>query len=147
MQPLTLPPFPYNVKKQNGTLHIFDILRKKYIVLTPEEWVRQHLIHYLIDYKGYPAALIAVEREIQLYGLRRRFDLVVFDREGQPWLLVECKAPDVNLSRRVFDQAFRYNITLGAPYLCVTNGIQHHCGTVRPDCGFVFLDDFPAFPR
>lgn len=142
---LSLPPFEYKVKKQGGNVLIFDILRKKFVVLTPEEWVRQHLVHYLIDVKGYPPALIAVEREIELYGLPRRFDVVVFDRSGTPWLLVECKAPSVPLRRQVFDQAFRYNITLSAPYVAVTNGVTHFCGKIDTKRGFVFLNDFPDF--
>ena len=91
------------------------------------------------------AALIAVEKEIPLYSLRRRFDVVVFDRQGNPWLLIECKAPSVGLNQRVFDQAFRYNLALAAPYVAVTNGIRHHC--LRLDAGTapVFLDDFPQF--
>lgn len=147
MLELTLPAFEYKVKKQNGTVMIFDVIRKKYVVLTPEEWVRQHVVHYLVEKKNYPLALVAVEREIDLYGLRRRFDVVVFDRSGNPWLLIECKAPTVNLTRQVFDQAFRYNITLGAPYLSVTNGLVHYCGKVDLHRGFVFLDDFPVFIR
>lgn len=145
MAELSLPAFEYKVKRQSGAVMIFDVIRKKYVILTPEEWVRQHVIHYLIEVKEVPAALIAVEREIELYGLRRRFDVVAFDRQGDPWLLVECKAPSVTLTRQVFDQAFRYNITLEAPYVAITNGIVHYCGKINPETGFTFLDDFPAF--
>lgn len=116
MLELSLPGFDYKVKKQNGTVMIFDIVRKKYVVLTPEEWVRQHVVHYLVEKKGYAISRVAVEREIELYGLKRRFDIVVFDRSGNPWLLVECKAPAVALTQKVFDQVFRYNLTLAAPY-------------------------------
>ena len=145
MLELTLPAFEYKVKRHSGAVLIFDVIRKKYVVLTPEEWVRQHVIHYLAEVKKVPVALIAVEREIDLYGLRKRFDVVVFDREGNPWLLVECKAPSVPLTRQVFDQAFRYNMTLEAPYVAVTNGIKHYCGRIDPVRGFVFLGDFPGF--
>lgn len=145
MLELTLPAFEYKVKRHSGMVMIFDVIRKKYVVLTPEEWVRQHVIHYLAGAKKVPAALIAVEREIDLYGLRKRFDVVVFDREGNPWLLVECKAPSVPLTRQVFDQAFRYNMTLEAPYVAVTNGVQHYCGRIDPARGFVFMGDFPEF--
>lgn len=142
---LSLPAFDYKVKKQGGNVLIFDIIRKKYVVLTPEEWVRQHLVHYLINVKKCPPALIAIEREIELYGMPRRFDVMVFDRTGTPWLLVECKAPSVPLRRQVFDQAFRYNITLSAPYVAVTNGVNHFCGKIDSKRGFVFLSDFPEF--
>ena len=131
MLELALPAFDYKVKRQSGALMIFDIIRKKFVVLTPEEWVRQHVIHYLVESKNYPVALIAVEREIDLYGLRRRFDVVAFDREGKPWLIIECKAPSVQLDQKVFDQAFRYNITLTAPYVAITNGIKHYCGNIH----------------
>ena len=145
MLELTLPAFDYKVKKQSGAVMIFDVIRKKYVVLTPEEWVRQHVVHYLTEVKNVPAALLAIEREIDLYGLRRRFDVVAFDREGKPWLLVECKAPTVPLTRQVFDQAFRYNMTLEAPYVAITNGVKHYCGRIDSMQGFVFLEDFPAF--
>lgn len=145
MLELSLPAFEYKVKKQSGTVMIFDIIRKKFVVLTPEEWVRQHVIHYLIEVKHFPVALLAVEREIDLYGLRRRFDVVVFDRTGNPWLLIECKAPSVVLNRQVFDQAFRYNITLEAPYVAITNGVKHFCGKIERSRGFVFLSDFPDY--
>ena len=147
MLELALPAFDYKVKRQSGALMIFDIIRKKFVVLTPEEWVRQHVIHYLVESKNYPVALIAVEREIDLYGLRRRFDVVAFDREGKPWLIIECKAPSVQLDQKVFDQAFRYNITLPAPYVAITNGIKHYCGNIHRTKGFVFLPDFPEFQK
>lgn len=145
MLQLSLPAFEYKVKKQNGAVMIFDVIRKKYVVLTPEEWVRQHVVHYLVEHKGYPLASLAVEREIGLYGLRRRFDVVVFDRKATPWLVIECKAPSINLTQQVFDQAFRYNITLCAPHVAITNGIKHYCGKINPSRGFVFLDDFPEY--
>lgn len=143
METLSLPPFDYKVKKQSGICLIFDIIRKKYVVLTPEEWVRQHVIHYLIGHKGYAPAAIAVERAVDLYGMSRRFDIVAFGKDGAPRLLIECKAPSVPLTRQVFDQAFRYNIVLSAPYVAVTNGILHYCGKVDRSAGFLFLDDFP----
>ena len=110
MKSLNLPPFEYKVKKQNGQVWIFDSIRKRYVVLTPEEWVRQHFIHFLIERKGYPAQLIAVEKEIQVCGMKRRFDIVCYDRQATPYLIVECKAPSVSLSQVVFDQAFQYNL-------------------------------------
>ncbi|MEG0794959.1 MAG: type I restriction enzyme HsdR N-terminal domain-containing protein [Odoribacter sp.] len=146
MMDLTLPAFDYKVKKQSGTTMVFDIIRKKYVVITPEEWVRQHLIHYLVHSKNCPTSLIGVEREINLYGLRRRFDLVVYARDGQPWLVVECKSPSVPLTQKVFDQVFRYNMTLDASYVAVTNGIQHYCGRISLDRGFTLIEDFPSFP-
>ena len=141
MLELSLPGFDYKVKKQNGTVMIFDIVRKKYVVLTPEEWVRQHVVHYLVEKKGYAISRVAVEREIELYGLKRRFDIVVFDRSGNPWLLVECKAPAVALTQKVFDQVFRYNLTLAAPYVAITNGVRHFCGYMNQENDFCFLDD------
>lgn len=124
---LSLPGFDYKVQKQNGMMMIYDIIRKKYVALTPEEWVRQHVIHYLIEQRDYPAALIAVEKAIDLYGLRRRFDVVCFDRRGEPYLIIECKAPTVGLSQKVFDQVFGYNLVMAARYIAVTNGIAHYC--------------------
>lgn len=147
MLELSLPAFEYKVKKKNETVMIFDIIRKKYVVLTPEEWVRQHIVHYLIEHKNFPSISIALEREIDLYGLRRRFDIVVFERNGNPYLVIECKAPSVRLTQQVFDQAFRYNITLCAPYVAVSNGIRHFCGKIVRSKGFVFLEDFPEYNK
>lgn len=142
---LSLPAFEYKVRKQNGTPVIYDVIRKKYVALTPEEWVRQHVVHFLIKYKSYPASLIAVEKEIDLYGLRRRFDLVCYDREGTPYLIVECKAPTVELSQKVFDQVFGYNLIMAARYIAVTNGIKHYCGCVDCERNFSFLNEIPVF--
>lgn len=140
---LTLPGFDYKVRRQKGVVSIYDIIRKKYVVLTPEEWVRQHMVHYLIGSRSYPAALIAVEKEIDLYGLRRRFDIVCFDRQSAPYLIIECKAPTVPLSQAVFDQVFRYNLTIGAPYVAISNGIVHFCGRVDLQQHFTMLADIP----
>ena len=145
MQPLTLPPFDYQVKKSAGKLWIFDIIRRRYFVLTPEEWVRQHVVHFLIGHRGYPPALVAVEREISVCGLRRRFDIVCFDRSAAPYLVVECKAPSVELSAAVFDQAFRYNLTLQAWYVAITNGIVHHSVPLTADGPGRPFSDFPSF--
>lgn len=103
---------------------IFDLVRKKWLQLTPEEWVRQHLLNYLIQLEAYPAASIAVEKEVQLNDTKKRFDVVVYDRALKPFLVVECKAPYVALDRLVIDQALRYNLSLKAPFLMISNGIE-----------------------
>ncbi|GHV63797.1 restriction endonuclease subunit R [Bacteroidia bacterium] len=144
---LSLPPFEYKVQKRNNIVFIYDIIRKKYIVLTPEEWVRQHVIHYLIDVKHYPAALIAVEREIELNGLKRRYDIVCYNKLANPVLIVECKAPSITLSQTTFDQAFEYNTILNAKYVLITNGIRHLCGTIGEDGKFRLLDEIPEYVR
>lgn len=146
MQELTLPPFDYKVKKQGDVFFIYDIIRRKYVALTPEEWVRQHFIHYLVGVKHYPAVLIAVEKEIDLYGLRRRFDLVCYDRQGDPYLIVECKAATVNLTQHVFDQVFGYNRVMAARYVAVTNGIRHFCGYLDKEGRFCFSNGIPDPP-
>ncbi len=145
MENLSFPPFDYRLKRQGDTPFIYDVIRRRFVTLTPEEWVRQHLVHYLIRHKACPSGLIALEKEIDLYGRPQRFDVVVYSRQGNPWLLVECKAPSVPLTSRVFDQAFRYNLALAAPYVAVTNGIRHHCLRLDAGAAPVFLDDFPQF--
>ncbi len=145
MENLSFPPFDYRLKRQGDTPFIYDVIRRRFVTLTPEEWVRQHLVHYLIRHKACPSGLIAIEKEIDLYGRPQRFDVVVYSRQGNPWLLVECKAPSVPLTSRVFDQAFRYNLALAAPYVAVTNGICHHCLRLDAGAAPVFLDDFPQF--
>ena len=145
MDSLIYPPFDYRVKREGGKLWIFDILRRRYLVLSPEEWVRQHVVHYLVEHLHYPVPLVAVEREISVCGRRQRFDILCFDRAMNPFLVVECKAPSVELTSLVFDQAFRYNVTLGAPYVMVTNGLAHRVVEVLPDRRWQSLPDIPPF--
>jgi hypothetical protein len=125
MSTLNLPSFEYQLKKEDGKVFIFDILRKKYLVLTPEEWVRQHFIHYLINEMKYPKALIKLEGGLSYNTLAKRSDIVVFDREGKPWMVVECKAPDQPINDSTLRQASTYNSKLKAKYLAVTNGLVH----------------------
>ena len=126
MQTLKLPPFDARIKEEKGKKFIFDIIRKKFVVLTPEEWVRQHFIHYMVAAK-YPASLMAVEQMVVVNRLRQRADIVLYNRQGKPALIVECKAPDVPVNNDTLAQAARYNIPLQVNYLVVTNGIDNYC--------------------
>ena len=121
---LKYPAFSVRMKLDHGKQMIFDPVRKKWLQLTPEEWVRQHLLNYLIQLEAYPAASFAVEKELQLNDTKKRFDVVVYDRALKPFLVVECKAPYVALDRLVIDQALRYNLSLKAPFLMISNGIE-----------------------
>jgi hypothetical protein len=146
MLDLNLPPFAYKLKKEEGKLWIFDIIRKKYVALIPEEWVRQHFIHYLIDHLKYPRALIKVEGGLTFNQLAKRSDIVVFDREGHPWMVVECKSPDLKLGDSAVFQASVYNATLRARYLVVTNGLTHIYTEIHWDTATtVRLDAMPVY--
>lgn len=116
------PPYQPKIKKEGDKEFIFDEVRKRWIMLTPEEWVRQNFLQYLIQIKKYPASLIAVEKEIKLGELKKRFDIVVYDSNTKPWMIIECKEMNVKLDKTVLDQVLRYNITLHVPFLVVTNG-------------------------
>ncbi|NOT94655.1 type I restriction enzyme HsdR N-terminal domain-containing protein [Ferruginibacter sp.] len=116
------PSYQPKIKKENDKEFIFDEVRKRWVILTPEEWVRQNFLQYLIQVKEYPASLIAVEKEIKLGELKKRFDIVVYDKLSQPWMIIECKEMNVDLSKNVLDQVLRYNITMQVPYLVITNG-------------------------
>ncbi len=129
--------------EQEGRQVIFDEVRKKPVALTPEEWVRQHILHYLIYDKQYPKSLIAVERSLDLNGLQKRFDVVVFATDGLPKMLIECKAPEETLNEKVFEQIARYNMKLRVKYLWVTNGASNFC--CKLDGGLVLLDKIPAY--
>lgn len=126
MYDLNLPSFEYQVKKADDRYWIFDVLRKKYLVLTPEEWVRQHFVHHLLRDLAYPRALIRLEGGLSYNQLSKRSDIVVFDRQGAPWMVVECKAPTQAINQNTIHQASTYNATLRAPYLAVTNGLSHY---------------------
>jgi hypothetical protein len=129
MVKLNLPEYEYVLKKEEGKLLILDTIRKKYLVLTPEEWVRQHFVNYLIQTLQYPRALIRIEGGLQFNKLQKRSDIVVFDREGKPWMVIECKAPALAMSQQTLRQASVYNHSLKAKYLVITNGLQHLCYT------------------
>ena len=127
LQPLNLPAFGHKLTETDGVIRIFDQLRRKHVLLTPEEWVRQHLLHYLISYLHYPKALVSVERGLRYNKRQKRSDVVVFDLQGKPLLLVECKAASVKLSPAACEQLAVYNSTLGAPVVAITNGLDCYC--------------------
>ena len=127
MQKLNLPEYTFRVKKKEKKTYIFDDFRKKYVMLTPEEWVRQHFLMYLVTELDFPKSLIAVEAGLKLYKRIKRTDIVVYNKQGNPVLIVECKAPEVKLNEKVFDQVVRYNMALQVNYLIVTNGLDHYC--------------------
>lgn len=143
---LNLPPYPAKVTNQNGHPEIYDRLRKKYVKLTPEEWVRQHFVHYLIDYKHFSPGLLANETLLTLNGMTRRCDTVAFDTTAQPILIAEYKAPTIKITQTVFDQITRYNIALHVDYLIVSNGLTHYCCHMDyPNNTYRFLPDIPTF--
>jgi hypothetical protein len=146
MVKLNLPDFDYKLKKAEGKVWIFDVIRKKYIVLTPEEWVRQHLIHFLIIEKKYPKALIRVEGGLTYNQLQKRSDIVVFGRSGEPWMIVECKAPSLKVSESTLSQVSAYNATLKANYVAVSNGLALYCAKINWTSGETStLADLPVY--
>jgi hypothetical protein len=120
---LIYPSYEIRTKKIAGRTQVFDFIRRKWLALSPEEWVRQHLIHHLVHERKIPASLISIEKEIILNGTRKRYDVVVYDRGMKPWMIAECKAPYVTVDNSVAEQALRYNLTLSASYLLLTNGV------------------------
>jgi hypothetical protein len=146
LQPLQLPPYPFKITDVNGQLILFDEIRKRQVVITPEEWVRQHFVQYLINQKNYPKTLIKLEGGLKLHGMPRRTDIVVFNPQGEKILMVECKAPSVVINQKVFDQVARYNITHKIALLAVTNGLQHYyCSVDFNSGGYKFLEELPAY--
>jgi Type I restriction enzyme R protein N terminus (HSDR_N) len=146
MEKLNLPAFEYTVKESDGRIWIYDVLRKKYLMLTPEEWVRQHFLHYLLNHVQYPKSLIKVEGGLKFNRLQKRSDIVVFDRKGNPWMIVECKAPDLPINESTLRQASVYNVTLKAKYLVMTNGMKTFCCHLDGEDGNgVMLKDLPSF--
>lgn len=145
--PLRLPPYPFKIsEKQDGQLTLFDVIRKKHIVITPEEWVRQHFVQYLIHQKHYPKALIKLEGGHKLQGMARRSDIVVYSTTGEKILLVECKAPFVSIDQKAFDQVARYNMVHKVKLLAVTNGLEHHyCNIDFQQNSYRFLEDLPDY--
>lgn len=147
MTPLNLPQYNINVITAiDGTHQIFDRLRGKFVALTPEEWVRQHFVAFLIDHKGFPVGLMANEVSLSLNGTSRRSDTVVYNSSAQPLVIVEYKAPTVKISQKTFDQIIRYNMVFHAPYLIVSNGINHYCCHIDFEKkSYEFLPDIPSY--
>ena len=143
---LNLPSFSFKFKSMENKLYIFDMFRKKYMVLTPEEWVRQNFAQYLIQNKKYPKSIIAIEKQLHINNLSKRTDILIFDKKGNPDIIVECKAPSVKISQETFDQIARYNLKLNANYLIVTNGLQHfYCKIDHQEEKYQFLSDIPDY--
>jgi hypothetical protein len=146
LQPLNLPPYPFKIMKDNGHLFIFDEIRKKKLVLTPEEWVRQHFVQFLIHHKNYPKTLIQLEGGLTFNGMAKRSDILIFNRAGQKQLLIECKAPGVKITQAVFDQIARYNFVHRVPLLAVTNGLEHYYCRINFETNiYTFLEELPEF--
>ncbi|WP_066831915.1 type I restriction enzyme HsdR N-terminal domain-containing protein [Rufibacter ruber] len=133
MEQLSLPAFSYKLKESDGKTFIYDAVRRKWLVLTPEEWVRQHLLHFLHAYLQYPKPLMSVERGTRYNRLQKRTDICVYGGDGKVLLLVECKAPTVPISTQTVQQAAVYNQTIKAPYLLLSNGHHHYCWRVAED--------------
>lgn len=146
MLKLNLPAYNFSFKnKENKTL-IFDSIRKKYVVCTPEEWVRQHFVMYLNEVKNYPKTLIAIEKQLMINNVKKRFDIVVFNQQLQPHILIECKAPTIAITQQSFDQVLQYNFKINANYILITNGLQHICCVVNTvDKSYNFLTEVPTF--
>lgn len=143
---LNLPEYDLNIKKTSQGVVIYDILRKRFISLTPEEWVRQNFVHYLINEKHFPMELMANEVSLVQNGIKRRCDSLVADKMGQPLVIVEYKAPTIEISQITFDQIVRYNMVLHAKYLIVSNGMSHYCCAIDYDNNtYSFLPDIPEY--
>ena len=146
MRELNFPKFSFRFKNNENKVSIFDIIRKKFVILQPEEWVRQNCIHYLIDIKKFPISLINVEKELIINNLKKRYDIVVYKPDGSIHLLVECKSPKITINQETFDQIARYNLELKATYLMVTNGLNHYyCQMDFDNSRYIFLKDIPNY--
>lgn len=148
MQPLQFPPYQFRLKNRENKPYIFDRIRKKFVRLTPEEWVRQHTIHFLIDTLKYPLSLINVEREIKIHNTRKRYDLVIYNPDGTLFLVVECKSYKTTISQATFDQIARYNLILQSQYLMVTNGLNHYyCVMNYEHKSYSFMEKLPDWHK
>ena len=146
MLALNLPSFAVKIQQRNGKNLIFDPLRKNYVALTPEEWVRQHFTHFLTDHKGYPKGLLANEIQLDLNGTKKRCDTVLFNKDLSARMIVEYKAPHIAITQAVFDQITRYNMVLKVDYLIVSNGINHYCCKIDyQSMSYSFLPDIPSY--
>ena len=146
MQQLNFSSYSFRFKNSENKVSIFDPIRKKFIILTPEEWVRQHVVQFLMAEKNYPKSLINVEKVLKVNGLRKRYDVVVYNSDGSIFVLIECKAPEVTISQSTFDQIAQYNMILKSNYLMVTNGLNHYfCQMDFENKKYQFLTELPHY--
>lgn len=146
MLPLNIPSYPTKIAVRNGKNVIFDILRRRYVALTPEEWVRQHFVHFLIERKGYPQSLMANEISLSLNGMAKRCDTVLYNRDLTAKMIIEYKAPHIEISQKVFTQISHYNLVLKVDYLIVSNGLSHYCCKMDYlNQTYEFLTDIPDY--
>ncbi|TKC10877.1 type I restriction enzyme HsdR N-terminal domain-containing protein [Pedobacter polaris] len=144
--PLNLPNHPFKITQRDDLYFIFDEIRKKHLVLTPEEWVRQHFIRYLLKEKGFPSALLQIEGGLSLNQTRKRSDILVYDNVGEKIMVIECKAPSIAITQATFDQAARYNSVYKARWLAVTNGLNHYYAKIDHTNGkFLFVEELPSY--
>ncbi|NHM02855.1 type I restriction enzyme HsdR N-terminal domain-containing protein [Flavobacterium difficile] len=148
MQKLNFPSYSFRFKNSENKVAIFDEIRKKFVVLTPEEWVRQHTVFYLMEACNFPKSLLNVEKQVKINGMNKRYDIVVFNSDGSIFLIVECKQPNVPISQNTFDQIARYNFILKAEYLMVTNGLNHYfCQMDFEKEQYTFLKELPKYMK
>lgn len=148
MQTLNLPDAALRIRNKGEKQEVYDSVRKKFVALTPEEWVRQHFIHYLADHRNVPRSLIAIEASLRYHRLKKRSDIVVYGKDGAPCLIVECKAPEVMVTQAVFDQVAMYNMALKVPFLAVTNGMVHFACYIDHESGkIIFLKEIPEYEQ
>ncbi|HLP05196.1 MAG TPA: type I restriction enzyme HsdR N-terminal domain-containing protein [Paludibacter sp.] len=146
MLQLNLPEYNFRIKKQDGKFLIFDTQRKCWVALTPEEWVRQHFIRFLVEAKGYPAALLAVEKQHVLNGLKKRCDAILYNRQASPLVIIELKAPTVPITQATFDQVAVYNAKLKVDFFMVSNGMEHYCCRVNAETArYEFFPEIPHY--
>ena len=146
MYRLNLPQYEIKIGEKDGKRTIFDFLRRKYVTLTPEEWVRQHFVHYLIEHKGYPKGLLGNEIEIRIGSKHLRCDSILYNKVAQPQMIIEYKAPTIKIQQKTFDQISAYNLLLKVDYLIVSNGLQHYCCKMDYEHqNYLFLQDIPDY--
>jgi len=148
MLSLNFPKYNLRIKSSENKTWVFDIIRKKYVLLQPEEWVRQNMVHYLLEAKKYPTSLINTEKQLIVNNLKKRYDIVVYNSNGSIHILVECKAPSIKITQQAFDQIAQYNMQLNATFLIVSNGLEHYfCKMDYQNKKYIFLNEIPDFKR
>jgi len=148
MLQLNLPEYKFRIKKHDQRLLIFDSQRKKYVSLTPEEWVRQHFIRFLIEEKGYPAAYLAIEKQLSLNGMKKRCDAILYNEHALPILIIELKAPHIPISQATFDQVAVYNSKLKVDFFMISNGLEHYCCHVNTETAkYEYFAELPDYSK